>query len=402
MSPTRRDDYWNSGEVPLLEDILEGGRAMLRGVRGVVIGIAVVLFVAFLVYHSTGIYLLYRIDQNRNQIAVRFRYGRIVDVVPAGVYTSLAPYSTIQPVDVGGKPFVAIDPEVITKDRQRVGLRVTGTVHRPGLEDSEFLVNNWTAYRIFYTQDKALVGEWDREQANLLTRGLMQDLSEQAMKVCVGDREFDKAVIGAAREDLRDCICEQLDNLAAPYGLDIRNVMVPNVIISPEVQKKLDEITNARLATDLARQNEQLAVAEANRTLAAEQGAIRVEQGKIQEKAKQDTITAELTKKAVDAQRQVIESQKANDLLSAQREFEIQKARRLAKQEEAMAELASQITLAEMYQANPAYVALLRAQYMAAAYKNTDKIILPAGVDPILVLSGEGINPIVNAPPPAK
>lgn len=363
------------------------------------LGICLVVVLILLgIYCSTGVYLLKTVDANKNQIAVVFSQGKIAGVKGPGVYTSLSPYSHLSIVDIGDKRFTAIDDEVITKDRQRVGLKVTGTVRRPGLDKAEFLMGNWTAYSTFYTNDEILVGVWDPKDSNKLLRtGLIQDLAQQAMKVCVGDREFDRAVIGSARDDLRECICEQLDALGQPYGLDIRNVMVPNIVISPEVQKKLDEITDSRLKTDLAKQNELKALAEANQSLAVEQGAIRVEQGKIQEKAKQDAITADLTKKATDAQKQVIESQKTNELLSAQRDFEIQKARRLAKEEEAKANIAEQNALAEMYQLHPEYVSLLKVQSAASALKATDKVYLPIGTDPVMVI-GQPVTPLVNIP----
>ena len=58
------------------------------------------------------------------------------------------------------------------------------------------------------------------------------------MKVCVGDRIFDEAVIGTARDELRACIDDEVNKLAANFGLRVENVAVPDVLLSPDVQAR--------------------------------------------------------------------------------------------------------------------------------------------------------------------
>src|SRR6266545_3164432 len=72
----------------------------------------------------------------------------------------------------------------------------------------------------------------------------------QAMKVCVGDKKFDEAVIGSGRDALRSCIDDELSGLAQPLGLEVRNVAVPQVTISLAVQTALDAIVQSRLLTE--------------------------------------------------------------------------------------------------------------------------------------------------------
>jgi hypothetical protein len=235
------------------------------------------------------------------------------------------------------------------------------------------------------------------------------------MKVCVGDRNFDDNVIGTGRDELRNCIDDELNELAANYGLRVDNVVVPEVILSPEVQARLDEIVQSRLQTEKAAQDKLKADAEASAEQARQEGEIRVQQSRIQEESRQQTILAVLEQEKIVAQRAVIEAERANELarveaeqaiivaeknnelLSAQRDLEIQSALALAAAERAKAEVAVQSILAELYANNPGFLQLQVVQANANALNTTDKIIFtPEGTVPTLVLPGPGIVPTVD------
>ena len=93
----------------------------------------------------------------------------------------------------------------------------------------------------------------------------------------------------------------------------------------------------------------------------------------------------------------MIEAQKANDLLAAQQDLEINKALAAAAREKVKVDLAQQIALAELYANNAGYLQLQVALANASALKNTDKIIFtPEGMMPQLVLAGPGVIPTVD------
>jgi hypothetical protein len=260
---------------------------------------------------------------------------------------------------------------------------VSGSVFRPDFKKADRIADLWTRYKTIYVNDEAL-------------QAVANDLAAQAMKVCVGDRPFRESIIGTARDDLRKCIDTELSNLAEPYGLDIQNVTVPNVILSPEVQALLDSITKSRLETEKADQDALRARAEGAARQAEQEATIRVEQSRIQEEARQKTLLAELSKQQLEAEKKVIEAQKSNDLLSAQKDLEINKAQAAAAAEKASAELAREKALAVLYSTNPNYYQLQMALANASAIKATDKLIyIPAGTVPQLVISQGGITPVI-------
>ena len=366
-----------------------------------IIGIVVVLFL--MLFARNFFYAFERVDEQ--EVGVQFQGGRIKDVVGPGVYTDVGLYVSMVKVSSQAIPFTVQDPEIITLDKQRIGLVVSGDIFRPNIAEEDTLQRLWAQYRGIYLQDE-------------LARSRMQDQARQAMKVCVGDRTFDENVVGAARDLLRQCIDTGLNERAANFGLRVENLVVPDVILSPAVQTALDAIVQSRLETEKAGQDKLRADAQAFAEQALQEGEIRIAQSRIQEEARQQTALAELERQKVaaqkavieaeranelarvEAQKAVIEAEKQNELLAAQRDIEIAQSLAIAAIEQAKAAIAVETALAELYAGRPQYVQLLIAQANASALRNTDKVIFTTeGMTPTLVLPGPGIVPTVDTTP---
>ncbi|MGQ9492002.1 MAG: SPFH domain-containing protein [Anaerolineae bacterium] len=355
--------------------------AILRGAI-----IALLLIIAVVVLTSSNLfYIMARVEQQ--EVGIQFRGGRIVNVVGPGLYSDFGLYVELKKVSSSAVPFTVQDDEIITKDKQRLGVMVSGDIFRPNLAQADILRNNWAQYSELYLREQIL-------------KDRVENLARQAAKVCIGERTFNDNVIGTARDVLRECIDEELNQLAQNYGLQIANVVVPNVILSPEAQALLDAITQSRLNTEKAAQDKLKAEAEAAAEQARQEGEVRVAQSRIQEETRQQTILALLDKEKAEAQRAVIEATKANELLAAERDFAISQAQARAAAEKAKAELALEIAKAQLYADNPAYLTLQTALANASALKPTDKIIFtPAGTTPTIIVPGPGVVPTVNAEP---
>ena len=348
--------------------------------------VAVVLVIAFVALTSSNLfYIMERVEQQ--EVGVRFRAGKIVDVVGPGLYNDVGLYVDLKKIPSSAVPFTVEDDEIITQDKQRLGLIVAGDIFRPNLSQADLLKANWAQYSELYLREDVL-------------QNRVEGLARQAMKVCIGERTFNDNVIGTARDVLRECIDTELSRLAENYGLQIANVVVPNIILSTEAQSLLDAITQSRLNTEKAAQDRLKAEAEASAEQAKQQGEVRVAQSRVQEEARQQTTLAELERQHAEAQQAVIEAQKANELLTAQRNFEIAQARARAATEQAKADLAPEIAKAELYAESPAYVALQTALANASALKPTDKIVFtPLGTTPTIIVPGPGVQPTVDVAP---
>jgi len=351
-------------------------------IAGVIV-VAVSIGAAVLSQHF---YFFERVDPQ--EIGVRFRGGRIYQVVGPGVYGDLAFFAKLERVSIEALTFSVSDPEVVTKDRQRVGFLVSGDVFRPGIGETGVYERLWPLYRNLYLSDEAL-------------RVRITDLALQALKSCVGDRTFNDNVIGSARDELRVCIDEEVNHLSGALGLTVKNVAIPNVILSAEVQASLDSITQSRLDTELATQDAIKAKEQAAADQAREEGAVRVTLARQQEEVRQQTILADLQRQKLEANRAVIEVEKANDLLAAQKDLEINRAKADAATESARADLARDTVLAELYRRNPDYAYLEAIRINASALTPTDKVIFTQeGTTPTIVVPGAGILPTVETSSP--
>ncbi len=371
----------------------------------VIIIVAVIIIGVLLSFSSQFFYFFEKVDAQ--EIGVQLQSGEIKDVVGPGVYSDSGLFVELQRVSTHAIPFSVTDPEIITKDKQRIGLTVSGDIFRPNFAQKDLIEDYWAQYKEMYLNDDLAISRVD-------------DLAQQAMKVCVGDRNFDDNIIGTARDDLRNCIDNELNGMASNLGLNVQNLVVPEVILSPEVQAALDAIVQSRLQTEKAAQDKLKADAEALAEQARQEGEIRVEQSRIQEQTRQEITLAKLQEEKtlaqkavieanlandlakVEAERAVIEAQKSNDLLTAQKDVEINQIVAEAALEKARANLASQLTLADLYGTN-GYLELLKIQANADALSSTDKIIFTLeGTVPNLVIPGPGIVPTIDTAPAAQ
>ena len=385
------------GNVPRVPRRLPSGSPFVM----LIVIVVVILFL--MLFARNFFYAFERVDEQ--EVGVQFQGGRIKDIVGPGVYTDVGLFVQLVRVSSQAIPFHVEDQEIITKDKQRIGLMVSGDIFRPNISQRDKIQALWAQYRGIYLQDD-------------LARSRMQDQARQAMKVCVGDRTFDDNVVGTARDILRQCIDDELNERAANFGLRVENLVVPDVILSGAVQSALDAIVQSRLETEKAAQDKLRAEAQAAAEQARQEGEIRIEQSRIQEQARQQTALAQLEEQKVaaqkavieaeranelarvEAERAVIEAQKQNELLVAQRDIEIAQALAIAAEEQAKAQIAVETALATLYAGRPEYVQLLIAQANASALKSTDKVIFtPEGVTPTLVLPGPGIVPTVDTTP---
>jgi hypothetical protein len=316
---------------------------------------------------------------NNDEVGISIEAGQITGIHQPGIAYDFGLFVSLVKIKTSAVALSVEDPELITSDKQRIGLTVTGDVFRP--READIVTSNYARYKNIYVDDTSL-------------RQRMDAFTLQAMKVCVGDKKFDDAVIGSGRDSLRACIDEELSKLATPIGLEVLNVAVPQVTISPEVQAALDSIVQSRLATEKAKQDAEKAKQESAALQAAEEGRIRVDQSKLQEEARQQTALQQLKQQQLEAELKVIEQQKLN----SQSQLALVLIQQKVAQEQAQVDLAKEIALAEMYATHPQYVTLQIALANAQAIKDTDKFIFtPQGVFPNLIISN-GLLPTLNIP----
>lgn len=346
-----------------------------RWAVGLLIGVIVIAVFA----NVSRSFWYFEVIEN-DQVGVKIEAGEIQGVLQPGIAYDFGLFVNLVKITTSAVAITVDDPELITIDKQRIGLEVTADVFRP--READVVISNYSRYRNIYLNDESL-------------QQRMTAFTLQAMKVCVGDKKFDEAVIGSGRDDLRTCIDDELSALAEPLGLEVRNVAVPQIKISPEVQAGLDAIVQSRLATEKAKQDAEKAQQEALAQQAVEEGRIRVDQSKLQEEARQQAILQDIKRQQLEAELAVIEQEKIN----TQAQLELTSLQQQVADEQALVDIARELALAELYQNYPSYVSLQIALANSSAIKDTDKfIITPDGVFPNLIFSN-GTLPTFNVNP---
>ncbi len=332
------------------------------------INLVIAIIVIAILSNAARSFWYFEVIEN-DQVGVTIEAGQIQGVLQPGIAYDFGLFVDLVKITTSAVAITVDDPELITIDKQRIGLEVTADVFRP--READIVISNYSRYRNIYLNDESL-------------QQRMTAFTLQAMKVCVGDKKFDEAVIGSGRDELRACIDEELSGQAEPLGLEVRNVAVPQITISPAVQAGLDAIVQSRLATEKAKQDAEKAKQEATAQQAVQEGSIRVEQSKLQEEARQQAILQDLKRQQLEAELAVIEQEKINTKAQLELTILLQKVA----DEQALVDIAKELALAELYQKYPSFVALQIALANSAAIKPTDKFIFtPEGVFPNLIFS---------------
>jgi hypothetical protein len=358
---------------------LKSKLSFLSFIPGWMVGLVIGLIVFAILANVSKSFWYFEVIEN-DQVGVKIEAGKIQGVLQPGIAYDFGLFVDLIKITTSAVAITVDDPELITIDKQRIGLEVTADVFRP--READIVTSNYSRYRNIYLNDESL-------------QQRMTAFTLQAMKVCVGDKKFDEAVIGSGRDDLRACIDDELSGLAEPLGLEVRNVAVPQISISPEVQAGLDAIVQSRLATEKAKQDAEKAKQEAIAQQAVEEGRIRVDQSKLQEEARQQAILQDIKRQQLEAELAVIEQDKIN----TQAQLELTNLQKKVSAEQALVDIAKELALAELYQKYPSFVALQIALANSAAIKASDKFIFtPEGVFPNLIFSN-GTLPTVNMNP---
>jgi hypothetical protein len=389
-----RTDRWGDP----INDGDDGGKKVKTFAKigiGIVTGF-IILVVISLLFGAFG-FIMQKIDTN--EVGLITKAGRPIEVVGPGVYTRWGPFSyyDMEQIDTSAINFCVEDAEVLTKADEdsnpiRLGVKVCGDLFRPSLTDIREMgdaafFSTYIKYRPLYLSNDPVVGYMKGE---VWIDGLVQAKGPQAMKGCIGQGDFFDAAVGTSRNDTADCHDEALNQLVRDYKFTVKNVTVPNIAIPDEVGNTLDRIAQAQFDTEAEKELADLAVAQAARQQAEQEGAIRVAQAETQERLRQNIQTAELERLSVDAQLDVIEAQKANDLKAAVLELKVVEAEALVAELEALVALAPEAALVALYADYPDYLEYLEALAYAAAWGELDKAIVPVGTEPKIVLSPDG------------
>lgn len=314
---------------------------------------------------------------NTNEVGVRIVNGQFDSVVGPGSYNDLTPFADIVNVRIEGVSFTASDSEVLVENAaQTIGVTVQGDVLRP--RDESILREKWALYRGIYLDDQQMTSRVEAQ-------------ARQAMKECVGERSFEEAAVGAARDDLRLCIDTALDRLLQEYGLTISNLVVPNIEISDRTREQINNITDAQNQALVANAQATRVFSEAQRDIAQQQAVIQITQGAVQEQIRQQATGSALELTQIAGERAVVEAQLELEEFRAQQQLEIQLIQLEIDRLVAQSETVTEAQVAAIIQANPRYAQFLRDQLTAEALKQARLVYLASGTNPLQIIGDDDV-----------
>lgn len=203
----------------------------------------ILLLIAFLASSVTGCYIWKSVTAN--EIGLELVDGvSITQVLPSGRYSKGGWFSRLAVIDVSAKTTTWSDPDLVTKDKQPIGLEVAVTYARR--RDEASIRQMWQLYRAEATSDDALT-------AQILSRipaGAKSITTEFTLDEMLGVTEADTIN--------RQTVTQRLFDLLGPefgeVGVDLLDVRITNIAPDPAYLALLSEKAQIQLKADISKQ----------------------------------------------------------------------------------------------------------------------------------------------------
>lgn len=298
------------------------------------------LIVLFALFSMSACY--WNDEVGTNQVAVQLDENKIQSVVGPGVYTDMGFFADLKTMDVDTQTFSVDDPEVLTKDNQAVGVKVTIQARRKSDNDS---VRN-------------IFEKWSTLTDNTALVNTISATAREGMKN--GTRGYTLTELLNDRNGLADAIALSLKDDAEKYSVEIVNVTIENIAPSAQYMAILSETANIKAQTDQEIRRQDLINQQAANDILAQQQRVKVAEAQ---------VIAEQAETAV----QVEIAERQNQIIAAQN---------------------------EVYQINPQAFELRRLELMEKILGDKSVVYLPADVVMNLFQNfGNGVVPIPGTQP---
>lgn len=207
----------------------------------------------------------------------------INDVVGAGRYTNWAYYAQLHKLDASAQTIQWEDPDLVTADKQPIGLSVSVTVRRPNNDNPEAVKDMWNTYRSEAQDD----GAFRAFVLNRIPRAAKAVTTRYTLNEMLGiEGDAGRQVVTAALNDL-------LEEELSEAGIPLLDVGINNIVVDPDYLDRLKSKANAQAELEL-NQSRTLQLIE---QLAQEQAQTQIDL----EKAKRENAVNEENAKVYDA-----------------------------------------------------------------------------------------------------
>lgn len=203
---------------------------------------------------------------------------KVEAVVGAGRYTNLSFYAEMKEIDVSAKTIAWEDPDLVTRDKQPIGLNIGVTYARK--RGKESVLRMWELYRGEAVSDEALA----QQVRNRIPRIAKEVTTKYTLDGMLGVAE-ESAGRALVTQDLFDLLLPEL----AEVEIELLDVGLNNIAPSSRYLELLEEKANARVATEVAQER----TTQLGEQLLQEQAQTLIEVEKAQ---RQNEVNEELSK----------------------------------------------------------------------------------------------------------
>jgi len=203
----------------------------------------------------------------------------IAAVVGPGRYTNMSWFGEMKILDVSAKTLEWSDPDLVTKDKQPIGIAVGVTYAR--LRDSDSVKHMWSHYNSEAIDDASLA----LQVANRIARSVKEVTTSFTLDEMLGVALTENTGRGALTSDFFDKLSPEL----AEIGVELLDAGVNNIAPSAEYLALLERKANSYAQVDLARQQtltlqeefkQEQAQTEIDLEVARRANLVKVEEGK--------------------------------------------------------------------------------------------------------------------------
>lgn len=192
-------------------------------------------------FSLTGCYFA---DVQSSQVGIETDRGALVDVKAPGGHQSINPFADLEVVDVSAKTLEWEDPDLVTRDKQPIGVSIAVTFARK--RDRTSIELMWNQYRSEAIDDNALL-----QQVNNRIPAVVKTVTARyTLDQLLGTDEGSTAGRGVVTTDLFSLLKPELDE----FGVELLDIRVSNFQPDQAYLDLLKEKAQVGLEQEIAQQ----------------------------------------------------------------------------------------------------------------------------------------------------
>lgn len=214
-----------------------------------------------------------------SQVGVETNRGLVTDIKGPGGHQSIGPFTELSLIDVSAKTLEWDDPDLVTRDKQPIGVAIAVTYARKRDRDSVLLM--WNQYRSEATSDASL----EQQVRNRIPAVAKNVTTRYTLDQLLGTGGTEAGGRYVVQSDLFDLLSPELDE----FGVSLLDIRVSNFAPDQAYLDLLKEKAQVGLRQEIAQQR----TLQLNEELKQEEAQTQIE---LERARRQNEVNQELSR----------------------------------------------------------------------------------------------------------